>query len=93
MSLIMYVKIELPDESFNFPAFRDIMDETALITAFTVGDILLEGASICLRVLYPRRISVNIRRKKSLVLPYFWQYLNISHDKLLKRRKTENLCI
>lgn len=86
----MYVKIELPDESFNFPAFRDIMDETALITAFTVGDILLEGASICLRVLYPRRISVNIRRKKSLRVFDFWQYLNISHDTLLKRRKTEN---
>lgn len=89
----MYIKIELPDESFNFATFRDIMDETALITVFTVGDIFLEGASICLRVLYPRRISVNIRRKKSLRVFDFWQYLNISHDKLLKRRKTENLCI
>ena len=89
----MHIKIELPDESFNFATFRDIMDETALITVFTVGDIFLEGASICLRVLYPRRISVNIRRKKSLRVFDFWQYLNISHDKLLKRRKTENLCI
>ena len=92
MSLIMYVKIELPEESFNFPAFKDIMDETALITVFTVGDILSEG-TIRLRVLYSRRISVNIRRKKSLVLSDFWQYLNISHDKLLKRRKTDNLSI
>lgn len=89
----MYVKLELPDESFNFPAFRDIMDETALITVFTVGDIFLEGASIRLRVLHPRRISVNTRRKKSLVLSDFWQYLNISHDTLLKRRKTENISI
>ena len=88
----MYVKLELPEESFNFPAFKDIMDETALITVFTVGDILSEG-TIRLRVLYSRRISVNIRRKKSLVLSDFWQYLNISHDKLLKRRKTENLSI
>lgn len=92
MSLIMYVKVELPEESFNFPAFRDIMDEAALITVFTVGDVLSEG-TIHLRVLYPRRISVNIRRKKSLVLFDFWQYLNVSHDTLLKRRKTENLCI
>lgn len=93
MSLIMYVKVELPEESFNFPAFKDIMDETALITVFTIGDVLLEGTSICLRVLYPRRISVNITRKKSFVLFDFWQYLNISHDTLLKRRKTENLSI
>lgn len=92
MSLIMYVKIELPEESFNFPAFQDVMDETALITVFTIGDILSEG-TICLRVLSPRRISVNTRRKKSLVLSDFWQYLNSSHDTLLKRRKTENLCI
>ena len=90
MSLIMYVKVELPEESFNFPAFKDIMDETALITVFTVGDILSEG-TICLRVLYPRRISVNSRRKKSLADS--WQFLNISHDTLLKRRKTENLCV
>lgn len=88
----MYVKVELPEESFNFPAFKDIMDETALITVFTVGDILSEG-TISLRVLYPRRISVNTRRKKSLVSFDFWQYLNISHDILLKRRKTENLSI
>ena len=92
MSLIMYAKVELPEESFNFPAFKDIMDETALITVFTVGDILSEG-TIRLRVLHPRRISVNIRRKKSLVVLDFWQYWNISHDKLLKRRKTENLRI
>lgn len=89
----MYVKVELPEESFNFPAFRDVTDETALITVFTVGDILSEGTSICLCVLYPRRISVNITRKKSFVLFDFWHYLNSSHDALLKRRKTENSLI
>ena len=92
MSLIMYVKLELPEESFNFPAFKDIMDETALITVFTVGDILSEG-TIRLRVLYSRRISVNITRKKSFVLFDFWRYLNSSHDALLKRKKTENRLI
>lgn len=66
------------------------MDEAALITVFTVGDILSEGTSICLRVLYPRRISVNNTRKKSFVLFDFWRYLSSSHDALLKRRKTEN---
>lgn len=85
----MYAKVEFPEESFNFPAFKDIMDEAALITVFTIGDILSEGTSICVRVLYPRRISVNTRRG-NLVLFDFWQYLNISHDTLLKRRKTEN---
>ena len=88
----MYVKLELPEESFNFPAFKDIMDETALITVFTVGDILSEG-TIRLRVLYSRRISVNITRKKSFVLFDFWRYLNSSHDALLKRKKTENRLI
>lgn len=88
----MYAKVELPEESFNFPAFKDVMEETALITAFTVGDILSEG-TISLRVLYPRRISVNTRRKKSLALFDFWQYQNNFYDTLLKRRKTENRSI
>ena len=92
MSLIMYTKVELPEESYKFTAFRDVMDESALITIFTVGDIFWEG-TLRLRVLYPRRISVNTRRKKSLVSSDFWQYLNISHDILLKRRKTENRSI
>lgn len=90
MSLFAYIKVELPEDSFKFTAFRGIMDEAALITVFTVGDILSEGTSICLRVLYPRRISVNTTRKKSFVLFDFWRYLNSSHDALLKRRKTEN---
>ena len=89
----MYIKVELPEETFKFTAFRDVMDEAALITVFTVGDILSEGTSICLRVLYPRRINVNITRKKSFVLFDFWRYLNSSHDALLKRRKTENSLI
>lgn len=93
MSLIMYVKVELPEETFKFTAFRGVMDEAALITVFTVGDILSEGTSICLRVLYPRRISVNVTRKKSFVLFDFWRYLNSSHDALLKRKKTENRLI
>lgn len=86
----MYIKVELPEETFKFTAFRDVMDEAALITVFTVGDILSEGTSICLHVLYPRRISVNVTRKKSFVLFDFWRYLNSSHDALLKRKKTEN---
>ena len=89
----MHTKVELPEESYKFTAFRDVMDESALITIFTVGDIFWEGMDVRLRVLYPRRISVNTRRKKSLVSSDFWQYLNISHDILLKRRKTENRSI
>lgn len=90
MSLIMYTKVELPEESYKFTAFRDVMDESALITIFTVGDIFWEGMDVRLRVLYPRRISVNTRRKKPYVLFDFWHYLNSSHDALLKRKKTEN---
>ena len=93
MSLILYTKVELPEESYKFSAFRDVMAESALITIFTVGDIFSEGMDIRLRVLYPRRISVNVTRKKSFVLFDFWRYLNSSHDALLKRKKTENLCI